>query len=118
MNDAAQPTAIETSYTPEPWYREGRTVRADLPAGGPFLAPFTSDVCRVVDAADGDRIVACVNACKGINPDAVPKMLAALLMAEERLENLAGSPSEKGIGHYTKTLAVVRAAIASATKQP
>jgi hypothetical protein len=76
--NATQPTATETTHTPGTWYREGRTVRSDFPVGGPDRAPFTSDICKVVDEADGDRIVACVNACKGINPEAVPEMLEAL----------------------------------------
>ena len=34
-------------------------------------------VCSGVDEADGNRIVACVNACAGINPDGVPLLFAA-----------------------------------------
>ena len=33
-------------------------------------------------AANADRIVACVNACEGINPKAIPDLLAALEAVE------------------------------------
>lgn len=32
--------------------------------------------------ANAERIVACVNACEGIDPEAVPRMLAALKLAQ------------------------------------
>lgn len=36
-----------------------------------------------IDREDGELAVACVNACKGINPEAVPEMLKVFKMAIE-----------------------------------
>ena len=39
---------------------------------------FPSDDWLEMQAANAQRIVACVNACKGINPETVPELLKAL----------------------------------------
>ena len=41
--------------------------------------------------ANAERIVACVNACEGINPEAVPEMLEALKkIAEANIDSHGG----------------------------
>jgi hypothetical protein len=76
-------------HTPEPWIAE--PYRADssgltdcgivsIPRPGHGFAVFRAPrfAKRKQWEADSVRAVACVNACKGINPEAVPKLLAAL----------------------------------------
>ena len=56
-----------TKHTPEPW--------------GPHLFGLTGTIgesmCVLLPRADYSRARACVNACAGINPEAVPDLLAA-----------------------------------------
>ena len=49
---------------------------------------------RDSDMANARRIVACVNACEGINPEAVPDLLTVLRAAVARVElaNRVGDP--------------------------
>ncbi|MCP4569590.1 MAG: hypothetical protein GY841_18590 [FCB group bacterium] len=42
---------------------------------------------RGVSDANAERIVACVNACKGLNPEAIPDLLVAVTAAANRLEH-------------------------------
>lgn len=69
-------------HTPEPW-----ALRHDPMNPNPRI--FGSDGSLVVIISEGRafakqteanaaRIVACVNSCKGINPEAVPELLEAL----------------------------------------
>jgi len=71
-------------HTPEPWARRGDMVYTveDEPGQAACVAdchaPNTEEA-----AANADRIVACVNACAGINPAAVPKLLKLVLAVAE-----------------------------------
>jgi len=47
--------------------------------------------CMTPTKANADRIVACVNACKGINPEAVPDLLEALERCVSAMCNNDGS---------------------------
>ncbi|MES2706106.1 MAG: hypothetical protein V4726_05820 [Verrucomicrobiota bacterium] len=64
-------------HTPEPWTQDLDYVESErgivARASAPGLYPE-----RWQAHANAARIVACVNACTGINPEAVPDMLAAL----------------------------------------
>lgn len=75
----------KSTHTPGPWYAwpDGKGVSVGVNqsardicrltySGRPFDPPEEQ---RVPNA---ERIVACVNACAGINPEAVPELLAAL----------------------------------------
>ena len=65
--------------------------------------------------ADAHRIVDCVNACKDINPEAVPAMLALLKDGVERLESMRFT---QGLGGGDeKWIADARAVIALADKK-
>ena len=76
--------------TPDPWYAAGVTARADTPSGGGALVLLAQNhwhhgpsappnaTPHEEKAANAARAVACVNACEGINPEAVPLLLAAL----------------------------------------
>ena len=55
-----------------------------------LLAPGRSPVRMAykMEKANAERIVACVNGCAGINPDAVPETLALLKRAHDELDYL------------------------------
>jgi len=70
----------EQNHTPEPWKND--------PELG-VLSLFWKSVEET--DANAARIVACVNACAGINPEAVPELVNALTELELRTrEFLAG----------------------------
>ena len=92
-------------YTPEPW-------EATPWDDGWIRDAKGVGVCMVGGLETRDRIVACVNGCAGINPEAVPDMLAALetLLKEVDTKKLvAGSE-----GHFKSAATVARAALAKA----
>lgn len=72
-------------HTPEPWEarpdngRRGAAISIFGP--GEYICQ-TSGRCK----ANSQRIVACVNACKGINPEAVPLLFEAMLEVVKHYE--------------------------------
>ena len=73
-----------SEHTPEPWkYLPPDHVggAAIIPMEGPCICTFWNENPDLRSEAEHDanarRIVACVNACEGINPEAVPDLLAA-----------------------------------------
>ena len=65
-------------HTPGPWHIDGYNMAAIIRDKGKRQFE-TLAVCGGDNWMDNAaRIVACVNACEGINPDAVPEMLEAL----------------------------------------
>jgi hypothetical protein len=60
-----------SKHTPEPW-AEDQHNRAFIATGG-----YVTCVHRFISDEDYARAVACVNGCKGIDPAAVPDLLAA-----------------------------------------
>lgn len=78
------------SHTPGPWIAGGRFKgQIDGIAAGTgkhflFVVPGTDRAAYDVRA----RIVACVNACEGISPEAVPEMLHTLDIQEQDIEEL------------------------------
>ena len=92
-----------SKHTPGPWIAS-RTNAGAIPSH--FQPPEVlgrNGACCVASQlgngpeaeANTDRIAACVNACKGINPEAVPELLKALREYVERHEaacNPAGLP--------------------------
>lgn len=74
---------MNTQHTPGPW----KTRRFDDEAEGRHNFTVQAALCEVarmsqvdehIAEANARRIVACVNACEGINPEAVPELLEAL----------------------------------------
>lgn len=75
---------MSEKHTPGPWMIENiihggpRIVHGEADAG----TGFRDDVKLFGDTGEGaaniERIVSCVNACEGINPEAVPLMVKAL----------------------------------------
>ena len=93
---------METKHTPEPWEEYAgniRTVEANEKYGDGYRAEFRrrpiADVVNIrgqeeVNKANAQRIVSCVNACKGINPEVVPELLAFAQMIVNGGLNEAG----------------------------
>ncbi len=76
-----------SKHTPGPWcinYRSATSVEDKV---GRLVASTGGRQSNVKDEnleneANAARIIVCVNACAGINPEAVPELLAALYEAE------------------------------------
>ena len=76
-----------TKHTPEPWEIQHDTCafcrQADRQEFVFNPGPSTGLHGAIVGRADAERIVACVNACAGINPEAIQDLLSfAVAMAE------------------------------------
>jgi hypothetical protein len=70
---------MSQKHTPGPWQHvcghDTHKVKRD--ASGRMLGPVTMDL------DDYDRAMDCVNACEGINPEAIPEIVGALKAAIE-----------------------------------
>jgi hypothetical protein len=112
------------THIPEPWTiqkcpkREAVTDRRDWP----WLISYNDGkyeghlaIVQTPQAKEtAARIVACVNACRGINPKAVPNLLEAAESALQELSFLVDTTGRKG-GNYEAARDKLRAAIAKAT---
>lgn len=89
----------DTKHTPEPWWDESGVAHAKGPSwteeNHSCVHPIANQNGTLNDC---ERAVACVNACAGINPEAVPDMLAAL---EDF--NILECPTCSGWGHLEAT---------------
>ena len=65
-----------SKHTPEPWEVRGEcgiwSEDGFVATTNPHVRPFAT-----IQATNAARIVACVNACEGINPQAIPDLLKA-----------------------------------------
>ena len=103
---------MKTEHTPEPWYSK-------LSAGdhqGLVISETDGQSIAVTyqGEADAARIVSCVNACAGLNPEAVPLLLDALKAAKKLLELTYGDSSMLGSQYAEETANEIEAAIAAA----
>lgn len=76
-----------SKHSPEPWHTNGTTsdepdsfaiYNDDSEFVATLMYPFAEDAEMPSDEtreANAERIVACVNACKGINPACVPELV-------------------------------------------
>ena len=115
---------METKHTPEPWEEYAgniRTVEANEKYGDGYRAEFRrrpiADVVNIrgqeeVNKANAQRIVSCVNACKGINPEVVPELSEVLCIA---LTDLEQAQKETHID-FRGSIDAIRAVLAKATK--
>ncbi len=62
-----------TKYTNTPWMAYKNCIQ-----GNEFYGDFPKVVAIVMDMVNAERACACVNACVGIDPEAVPDLLEAL----------------------------------------
>lgn len=122
-------TAGETAkHTPEPWSFDLENIGIDNNPGFGLLAdglplnitvhsrsldkwPNTAD-CTEQATANAKRVVACVNACEGINPEAVPE----LLEAAERMIGFICHRLPAAMWQNEPWLQPARAALAKATQ--
>lgn len=72
-------------HTPGPWFLGISGVFAPAKPGNAPEHGRNNQLAEVWNEANAARIVACVNNCEGINPEAVPEMLAALKACEKAL---------------------------------
>jgi len=98
-------------HTPEPWmlHRDnhmGLTYPMGEEVSHRIIWGDGRDVAYLPPHSDGDngnanaaRIVACVNACKGLNPDAIPELLEA---AKTLLDNRVPIP-DKGADYAVRS---------------
>ncbi|WP_296763766.1 hypothetical protein [Sediminimonas sp.] len=98
-------------HTREPWQAIGLAIYTDR--GTPGIETWVANIKRgradSVEVADARRIVACVNACKGIPTDALESgVIRDLLEALENLEN------DDGKAMPPSAWALVQTAIAKA----
>ena len=96
-------------HTPEPWKAVGQDIR-DGNEDNIVTVPYGDDPEQA--EANARRIVSCVNACEGINPDAVPELLEAL---HNLLINATPYASDDGI--WPVILKQAKVAIAKAKKK-
>lgn len=75
-------------HTPEPWCKlnDCGTVKIWGPQGDCVAVNIG---CSCDNEANADRIVSCINNCAGINPEAVPDVVAALREAINWAEGYA-----------------------------
>lgn len=79
--DAGLITEKSMRHTKEPWvYKSGAIVTEN---GAPIaqMDLETDEIEPAEQYTNANRIVACVNACAGINPEAIPDLLLALELA-------------------------------------
>lgn len=71
---------MKTQHTPTPWKatQAGSGANWGIESGGRHIGVVIGIANPQQGKADAERIVACVNACEGINPEAVPEMLKEL----------------------------------------
>lgn len=76
-----------SNHTPEPWCKlnDCGTVKIWGPRGDCVAVNIG---CSCDNEANADRIISCVNACAGINPEAVPDVVEALRVLLEGYERL------------------------------
>lgn len=123
-------------HTEEPWIAQGQTVYSTHKGYARHAIAILPDVCEPAHWMDQDyegpieyggaqheetqranaaRIVACVNACKGINPKAVPDLLASLekcvAVIGDLLRNQSDDPDDR------EAYDAARAAIAKAEER-
>ena len=97
----------EAEHTPEPWQcfeKAGDDSSGAIPVGNldlPYVGlirysqnPKTS---LKIAEANAERIVTCVNACAGINPESAPDLLAACEGLVKELTTFAAQHSDKEI---------------------
>lgn len=138
--NATQPTATSNAHSPEPWKANKAVkssnfgnrvahVEASVAVDGKPTFYFT--VAKVlggpqdrseVAEANAARLVACVNACKGINPEAVSDLLTEAHLNATRWDEVAVFAESMGLMSLKVSAELnarnVRAVIAKATDHP
>lgn len=92
-----------SNHTPEPWCKlnDCGTVGIWGPQGD---CVAVNNGCSCDNEANADRIVACVNACAGLNPEAVPDVVEALKQCERELLQMRIEDAARWTPDYKKQL--------------
>lgn len=77
---------ITMKHTPTPWYFGHDKFSLHTPIASED-DPSGKPVASVLEKADAERIVACVNSCAGLNPEAIPELVQAARDARAILRN-------------------------------
>lgn len=112
--------AMKTKHTPEPWKWDESwgAIVVDRPDMQKLICPMWTGCDRArmgrdvvdEDLANAARIVACVNACDGINPGAVPDLLAIVRAEYDEHDGFRTLP----MGYPADRAAAICAAITKA----
>jgi hypothetical protein len=91
-----------SQHTKEPWFALNNGNYFEIREAEEAYSQQIGDVCSSKFMREGDlgkenadHIVACVNACAGINPAAVPMMMAAMLKTIDYLNLRADKESSE-----------------------
>ena len=84
------PSKTETKHTQEPWM-----LQEDLGNIKEYwiVNQHGCIIAGGADLEDGKRLIACVNNCEGLNPEAVPDMLAVCKLIVKSLVESEDEPS-------------------------
>ena len=99
---------MDTKHTPEPFIAEGCLISSE--SDGLIGSTHYAAMDDATMKANAARIVSCVNNCAGINPAAVPGLVAAL----DRVALLNEHAGEIGSGMLMTIVTEARAALAAA----
>jgi hypothetical protein len=88
-------------HTAEPWLLNTcgdrrEIISSDGSVMGEMCGDDSDPHCWPI-TANAERLVACVNACAGINPEAVPDLLAALEAVTQQLADLHAAIADQGL---------------------
>jgi hypothetical protein len=102
-------------HSPEPWHECCDDCSAIEDANDERIATVhcldvEGDVDEALMKANKKRLVRCVNACRGLNPEVVPEMVAAL----DDLVDYAEGACDEGFGSATEQSDGMQAAIKKA----
>ena len=110
----------EAKHTPEPWWDESGVAHAKAPEWTPDHHSCVHPIAEG-NSEEGDcaRACACVNACEGMNPEAVPDLLKVCKDVASRMDRtvavvreMTGDPV--GWGGYEHIAGILNAAVAKA----
>lgn len=110
-----------TAHTPEPWQVDDLDV---VSAAGKWIGSMTQQLGESADIGEANaaRIIACVNACKGIDPESIQDMRDALESIERDCRDwLDGKLNASAAGEFHKFANRATAALTKArvpTKEP
>lgn len=91
---------MKAKHTPEPWVATVNSQNGEHcieQDGSVFQEPTEIALLQFSEEVDRERIVACVNACKGINPEAVPDLLAVVKSAANWFGELGNDDGAQGL---------------------
>lgn len=110
---------MKTEHTQEPWAVVSGAIVTETGVPIASMDRETGNGTQPVERDDNAKhIVACVNACAGIDPEAIPKLIAALEVATQDADLFYATAVAENKNNLARELAlrirIYRAAIAAA----